>query len=85
MTGKCTFCVASHNLVEGTSNFAGPGGATITHNLSLNEYAPSIIPTADGGGAVGEIWITDVAVDSFVVRNSGAAVTGFTWIVHNTK
>ncbi len=68
---------------EGSSNFAGPGGVTITHNLNLSNYAPHIIPTADPAGALGEVWITDVAVNSFVVRNSGIAVTSFTWVIHN--
>lgn len=68
---------------EGSSNFAGSGGVTITHNLNLANYTPSITPTADGAGATGEFWVTDVAVNSFVVRNSGSGVTAFTWIVHN--
>lgn len=68
---------------EGSSNFAGPGGVTITHNLNLANYTPSIVPSADGAGAIGEIWFTDIAVNSFVVRNSGAGVTGFIWTVHN--
>jgi hypothetical protein len=68
---------------EGASNFAGPGGVTITHSLNLANYAPSITPTADATGALGEVWVTDKAVNSFVVRNSGIAVTGFTWIIHN--
>jgi hypothetical protein len=68
---------------EGSSNFAGPGGVTITHNLNLTNYAPHIIPTADSGGAIGEVRVTDIAVNSFVVRNSGIAVTTFTWVIHN--
>lgn len=68
---------------EGTSNFAGSGGVTIMHNLNLSNYTPSIVPTADAAGALGEVWVTDIAVNSFVVRNSGIAVTGFTWIIHN--
>ena len=67
----------------GTSNFAGPGGATITHNLNLSNYTATIVPSGDGSGALGEIWVTDKAVNSFVVRNSGIATTGFTWIIHN--
>lgn len=66
---------------EGISNFAGPGGVTITHNLTLSEYIADVIPTADAG-AVGAIWITDVAVNSFVVRNSGIGVSAFTWSIH---
>ena len=68
---------------DGSSNFAGPSGVTITHNLNLSNYTPSIIPTADGAGAIGEIRISDVAVNSFVVHNSGSAVTAFTWVIHN--
>lgn len=68
---------------EGTSNFAGPGEITVTHSLNLSNYMPTVIPSEDGAGAIGEIWITDVAVNSFVVRNSGIAVTGFSWVVHN--
>jgi len=70
--------------VEGTSNFAGPGGATITHNLDWDTYIPSIIPTADPLGAIGSIWVTDIAANSFVVRNSGIGVTGFTYIINRT-
>ena len=68
---------------DGSSNFTGPSGVTITHNLNLSNYTPSIIPTADGAGAIGEIRISDVAVNSFVVHNSGSAVTAFTWVIHN--
>jgi len=68
---------------DGSSNFAGPGGVTITHNLNLSDYDVSIKPSADGGGAIGEWWVTDMAVNSFVVRNSGSGVTAFTWIIHN--
>lgn len=68
---------------EGSSNFAGPGGVTVTHSLNLANYTPTIIPTTDGAGAIGEWWVTDKAVDSFVVRNSGSGVTAFTWIIHN--
>lgn len=74
---------ASVGHVGGTSNFAGLGGVTISHNLSINNYIPDVVPTADSG-AVGAIWITDVAVNSFVVRNSGIGVSGFTWSVHRS-
>jgi hypothetical protein len=68
---------------EGSSNFAGPSGVTITHNLNLANYTPTIIATADGAGAIGEIRISGVAADSFVVHNSGIAATTFTWVIHN--
>jgi hypothetical protein len=67
--------------VEGTSNFAGPGGVTVTHSLNLANYIPDVIPSADSG-AVGTIWIMDVAVDTFIVRNSGSGVSAFTWSIH---
>jgi hypothetical protein len=67
--------------VEGASNFGGAGGATITHNLNLANYIPDVIPTADSG-AVGAIWITDVAANSFIVKNSGSGVSAFTWSIH---
>ena len=73
----------SGSHTKGSSTFAGPGGQTIAHNLNLSDYDVSIKPSADGGGAIGEVWVTDVAINSFVVRNSGIAVTGFTWIIHN--
>ena len=68
---------------EGSSSFAGSGGVTITHSLNLANYTISIEPSADGGGAIGEIWVTDIAVNTFVVRNSGAGVTAFLWVIHN--
>lgn len=73
--------VASGSGHIGSSNFAGPGGVTVTHNLNLANYLPYIIATADGNGAIGEVWITDVAVNTFVLRNSGSAVTTFSWVI----
>lgn len=71
--------------VKGTANFAGPGGATITHNLNWSVYAASVIQAdSDPVGSVGEIWVTDIAADSFVVRNSGSANTSFTWLAVQT-
>jgi len=69
------------NFFKGASNFAGPSGKTVTHNLNLADYIPTIISTSDGGGAIGEIWVTDIAANSFVIRNSGSGVTAFTWII----
>lgn len=66
--------------VEGTDNFAGPGGVTITHT-SVANYIPDIIPTANPGD-VGGVWITDVTATTFVVRNTGIGVSTFTWSVH---
>lgn len=67
---------------EGASTFAGSGGQTITHNLNLATYSVSIESSADGSGAIGEVWVTDESLNSFIVRNSGSAVTAFTWTMH---
>ena len=69
----------------GTSNFAGPGGVTITHNHNLSNYVPIIILTEGGDGYIGEIHVSDIAVNSFVVRNTGSETTEFTWVLLNKK
>jgi hypothetical protein len=69
---------------KGTSNFAGPGGVSVVHDLNWISYGLSIISTTDPSGAVGNIWITDITANSFVVRNSGSAVTAFTYVVNRT-
>lgn len=69
---------------KGDSNFAGPGGIAITHNLNISGYIADVTPTADPS-AVGAIWITDVGVNSYVVRNTGSGVSGFTWGVHKKE
>ena len=66
--------------VEGTDNFAGPGGVTITHT-SVANYIPDVIPVADSG-AVGGIWITDITATTFVVRDTGSGVSAFIWSIH---
>lgn len=88
MVNNCTFSIIARILAqifhaEGAANFSGSGGVTITHSLNLADYNVSIKPSTDGAGAIGEIWVTDVAANSFVVRNSGIAITAFTWIIHN--
>ncbi|AJP62059.1 capsid tail fiber [ANMV-1 virus] len=66
---------------KGESNFAGPGGVTVAHNFNFSGYIPDIIEIADSG-AIGEVWITDIAVNSFVVRNSGSGISAFEWSIH---
>lgn len=68
----------SHDIY-GTSNFDGPGGITITHNFGSTDYDFRIRPNADGGGAIGDIWIDNLAANTIVVHNSGSGVTGFAW------
>ena len=64
---------------KGDSTFAGLGGRTVAHTKGDTNYVPCVIPSALGGGAIGEWWITDIANTSFVVRNSGNATTTFSW------
>jgi hypothetical protein len=66
---------------KGNSVFAGSGGQTVPHTKGDTDYVPCIIPSADSGGALGEWWITDKANTSFVVRNSGSALTAFEWTI----
>jgi len=70
---------------KGSSSFAGSGGVTITHNLNIADYTPLIIPTTDPGGQLGAVFVTDITSNSFVVRNTGSAVTGFDWIIPDMK
>ncbi|MEA1957600.1 MAG: hypothetical protein U9N01_04515 [Euryarchaeota archaeon] len=65
-----------------STDFAGSTGRTVTHNLNLSNYEVTVVPTEDGGGNIGEVWITDKGVNSFKVRNSGSATTAFTWVIH---
>ena len=66
---------------KGNSTFAGPGGQTVTHTKGDTNYVPCIIPSANGSGAIGEWWITDIANTSFVARNSGSGLTAFKWAI----
>lgn len=70
---------------KGSSSFAGSGGVTITHNLGISDYTPLIVPTADPGGKLGAVFVTDITTNSFVVRNTGSAVTAFDWIIPDMK
>lgn len=66
--------------VEGTDNFAGSGGVTITHT-SIANYIPDVVPSANPGD-VGGIWITDITATTFVVRNTGIGISAFIWSIH---
>ena len=70
---------------KGSSSFAGSGGVTITHSLGIADYTPLIVPTADPGGQLGAVFVTDITTNSFVVRNTGSAVTAFDWIIPDMK
>ena len=68
---------------NGSDNLAGSSGIAITHNLGITNYLPAVWVTEESG-AVGEIWITDITADSFVVRNSGDAKGSFNWVICRT-
>ena len=65
----------------GDSTFAGSAGRTITLAVAQADtsYTVLVIPTADPGGNLGEVWISTLAVGSFKVHNSGTATTSFRW------
>ncbi|WP_027364030.1 hypothetical protein [Desulfotruncus alcoholivorax] len=62
--------------LSGTGNFAGPTGATVTHNLGHTNYRVRITPTQNPGGYLGEVWVVKAA-NTFVVYNSGKWTGGF--------
>jgi len=70
---------AAGNDVYGTDTFDGPGGVTITHNFGSVDYEFRIRPNEDTKGAIGEVWIDNLAANTIVVHNSGFGVTGFAW------
>ena len=67
------------NDVYGIDNFDGPSGVTITHSFGSTDYEFRIRPNTDGGGAIGEVWIDNLAANTVVVHNSGLGVSGFAW------
>ena len=74
-----------NNGSKGSSSFAGSSGVTITHNLGIADYTPLIIPTVDPGGQLGAVYVTDITTNSFIVRNTGSAITAFDWIIPDMK
>lgn len=67
------------NDVYGIDNFDGPSGVMITHSFGSTDYEFRIRPNTDGGGAIGEVWIDNLAANTVVVHNSGLGVSGFAW------
>lgn len=67
-------------VITGGSAFGGLAGKTITHNIGHVNYRVLITPTADPKGYLGEWWVLKQA-NTFVVYNSGSAVTAFDWEV----
>jgi len=66
---------------KGTDNFGGYGSyttVTLSPAMPDTNYRVTINPTADSS-EVGAVWISDKAVDSFRVNNTGSGVSAFEW------
>lgn len=67
---------------SGASTFAGSSGRAITiATMGSTAYIPLIIPTADPGGNLGEVWVVINSATQFTVYNSGTATTAFRYKV----
>jgi len=81
------FDVLLHGELEdirrGSENFAGVGSYTtvsLSPAMPDTNYRVTIMPTADPG-YVGSVWVSDKAINSFRVNNSGSGVSAFEWAV----
>ena len=77
----------SHRLLDdirkGTSSFAGVGSYTtvpLSPAMPDTNYRASIRSIADPSD-IGDVWISDKAVDSFRVNNTGSGKSSFEWAV----
>ncbi len=71
----------AHLGQSGTDNFGGYGSYTtvaLSPAMADTDYRVLIRPTADPS-AVGEVWISDKATNSFRVNNTGSGVSAFEW------
>lgn len=67
-------------VLTGSGSFGSSAGWTVTHNVGHTNYRVLITPTQDPQGYLGEWWVLKQA-NTFVVYNSGAALTSFDWEV----
>lgn len=63
---------------HGESNFASTNGATVIHSLGSTDYMVSVIPLADTGGDLGDVYVTKAA-NAFTVYNTGGFTGLFRW------
>lgn len=73
----------TQRVIRGVDNFGGYGSYTtiaLAPPLDNTDYRVVIIPTADPA-MVGEVWISDKAVNSFRVNNTGSGVSAFEYFV----
>lgn len=68
------------DLQRTASTFQSTTGRTITHNLGHQLYNVMVIPTADPGGYLGEVYLTK-ADNTVVIYNSGSALGAFEYLI----
>lgn len=74
--------VLADGVVSNSGVFNSTTGRTITHNLNSINYAVTIQPTSNPSGTLGEFWVENKTLTTFVVKNSGVNTTAtFDWII----
>ncbi len=64
--------------LQGESVFASTVGKTVTHNLGHTDYIVNLVPLADTGGDLGDVFISKAA-NAFTVYNTGGLTGSFRW------
>lgn len=59
------------SIQDGSGQYAGNAGVTITHNLGHTNFRVAITPTADPQGYLGEAWVIKAA-NTMTIYNSGS-------------
>lgn len=72
------------SIQNGSSNFAGQNGVTITHNLGHTNFRVAITPTADPGGYLGEVWVIKSA-NTMTIYNSGSFRGPFDYQIYSSQ
>lgn len=64
--------------LQGESTFASTAGRTITHSLGHTNYIVNVVPLADTGGDLGDVFISKAA-NAFTIYNTGGFTGAFRW------
>lgn len=59
--------------LQGESNFNSTSGKTVSHSMGHVNYMVNVVPLADTGGDLGDVFITKAA-NAFTVYNTGGFV-----------
>lgn len=62
--------------MQGESTFNGTAGRTISHNVGHTNYIVNIVPLADTGGDLGDVWISKAA-NAVTIYNTGGFIGAF--------